>query len=151
MQKTGFYITNGNSARADSYRVMTESLLKGNFLGEGLGTFGGPASVKYHSPLYSYYHFNWYGLGDILKTTDTFYPHLFVELGLIGGTMWLWVVLRYGNSNRLSRTWCLIVAAFCFENGFSMAFVSPSYVFVALLTMYLFRDGDVVSERNLGH
>lgn len=136
--KISFYIVEGNSARAESYRVMVESLAKGNLLGEGLGSFGGPASVKYGSPLYGLYHFNWYGLGDLLKTTDTFYPHLFVETGLLGALVWLWFVLCYGQSRRGGMPWIFIVSAFCFDNIFSMAFVSPSYVFSALLMMQAF-------------
>ncbi|WP_144148434.1 hypothetical protein [Paraburkholderia sp. BCC1884] len=148
--KISFYIVEGNSARAESYRVMVESLAKGNFLGEGLGSFGGPASVKYGSPLYGAYHFNWYGLGDLLKTTDTFYPHLFVETGLLGALIWLCFVLRYGQNRRSNMPWILIVAAFCFDNIFSMAFVSPSYVFSALLMMQVFsmRNKPLVSELN---
>jgi len=146
VQKIGFYVLDGNSARAESYRVMTESLVKWNFLGEGLGSFGGPASVKYGSPLYSMYHFNWYGLGAVLKTTDTFYPHLFVELGLFGGVIWLWIVLQYGNSNHPNKTWLLFVSMFCFDNAFSLAFVSASYVFSALLAMYLFRHEGTVTR-----
>ena len=136
--KLSFYVIAGNSARAESYRVMFESLGKINLIGEGLGSFGGPASVKYGSPLYSEYHFNWYGLGDILKTTDTFYPHLFVELGLIGATIWMLLVLLYGQGRRWNAPWLFIVGAFCFDNLFSMAILSPSYVFSALLTMYVF-------------
>ncbi|PQV49945.1 hypothetical protein [Paraburkholderia sp. BL21I4N1] len=143
--KISFYIVEGNSARAESYRVMFESLAKGNFFGEGLGSFGGPASVKYGSPLYGYYHFNWYGLGSILKTTDTFYPHLFVEIGLLGALVWLGFVLRYGQGQRVGMPWLFVVLAFCFDNIFSMAFVSPSYVFSALLVMHAFsRSGDKV-------
>ncbi|WP_043201582.1 hypothetical protein [Paraburkholderia acidipaludis] len=134
--KISFYIVAGNSARAESYRVMWESLIRGNFLGEGLGSFGGPASVKYNSPLYSYYHFNWYGMQDILKTTDTFYPHLFVELGLLGGVLWLFIVVMYGQRYVTNRIWIYVVAAFLFDNAFSLAILSPSYVFPALLVMY---------------
>jgi hypothetical protein len=144
--KLSFYITAGNSARAESYRVMFESLAKGNVIGEGLGTFGGPASVKYNSPLYNLYHFDWFGLGSILKTTDTFYPHLFVEIGLLGAVMWLSLVMLYGQSNKTSAPWLFIVAAFCFDNVFSMAFVSPSYVFSALLTMYAFSQSKYSSK-----
>jgi hypothetical protein len=147
IQKLGFYVVDGNSARAESYRVMIESLSNWNMLGEGLGSFGGPASIKYDSPLYSMYHFNWYGLGSILRTTDTFYPHLFVELGFIGAVLWLWIVLRYGTHGLPNKTWRLIVATFCFDNVFSLAFVSASYVFAALLAMYLFRHPDSTSAR----
>jgi hypothetical protein len=156
--KIAFYIVEGNSARAESYRVMCESLLKGNFLGEGLGSFGGPASVKYGSPLYGLYRFNWYGLGSILKTTDTFYPHLFVEIGLLGALVWLGFVLRYGQGRRVGMAWLFLVSAFCFDNVFSMAFVSPSYVFSALLVMHALsrladqslNSGVVRSRKNFG-
>lgn len=136
-----FYVVAGNSARAESYRVMFESLRGGNLLGEGLGSFGGPASVKFSSPLYQHYHFDWYGLGGLLKTTDTFYPHLFVESGVFGAIAWLVFVLGYGQGRRKPAVWFYLVAAFCFDNIFSMAFVSPSYVFSALLAMYAFSWG----------
>ncbi|VWB59352.1 hypothetical protein BAR24066_02740 [Burkholderia arboris] len=138
MAKLSFYILSGNSARAESYRVMFESLLNGNLLGEGLGSFGGPASVRYNSTLYQTYHFNWYGLGGVLKTTDTFYPHLFVEMGLFGAILWLAFMLFYWQTRRKSMIWMYVVLAFCFDNLFSMAFLSPSYVFSALLMMYVF-------------
>ena len=84
------YISEGNSARSESYRVM---LQKTEFLiGEGLGSFGGPASTKYKSPYYDEVNFNWYGLPD-LPTTDTFYPHLFIEIGFIGTLLYLFLFL----------------------------------------------------------
>jgi hypothetical protein len=136
VSKISFYIIAGNSARAESYRVMWESLTHGNLLGEGLGSFGGPASVKYGSPLYAHYRFNWYGLQDVLKTTDTFYPHLFVELGLVGGSLWLYIVMFYGQRNIRTCAWIFVAAAFLFDNIFSLSITSPSYVFPALLVMY---------------
>ncbi|NIE56302.1 MULTISPECIES: hypothetical protein [unclassified Burkholderia] len=141
MAKILFYVVAGNSARAESYRVMLESIRNGNLLGEGLGSFGGPASVKFSSPLYSFYHFDWYGLGGLLKTTDTFYPHLFVEMGVFGAIAWLVFVLGYGQARNKPTVWFYLVGAFCFDNIFSMAFVSPSYVFSALLVMYAFSWG----------
>lgn len=139
--KISFYIVAGNSARAESYRVMWQSLLGGNYLGEGLGSFGGPASVKYNSPLYSHYRFNWYGMQEILKTTDTFYPHLFVELGFVGGSMWLCLVILYGQRHVWNRAWIFMVSAFLFDNVFSMAILSPSYGFPAFLVMYCLSHG----------
>ncbi|VWB25630.1 hypothetical protein [Burkholderia metallica] len=141
MAKILFYVVAGNSARAESYRVMFESIRNGNLLGEGLGSFGGPASVKFSSPLYQLYYFDWYGLGGLLKTTDTFYPHLFVEMGTFGALAWLVFVLGYGQRRCKPAVWFYIVGAFCFDNIFSMAFVSPSYVFSALLAMYAFSWG----------
>jgi hypothetical protein len=141
--KIGFYITQGNSARAESYRVMFESLAGGNFLGEGLGAFGGPASVKYNSPLYAKYHFNWYGLGGILKTTDTFYPHLFVEMGLIGAITWLVFMVFYGQGSNKNPLWKFFVLVILFDNIFSMSLLSPAYIFSALIVMYAISRRDV--------
>ncbi|WP_443678783.1 hypothetical protein [Paraburkholderia unamae] len=146
--KISFYITAGNSARAESYRVMWESLSAGNLLGEGLGGFGGPASVKFNSPLYAQYHFDWYGMGGILKTTDTFYPHLFVELGLIGGAIWLYLVVFYGQKYIFNLGWIFIVCAFLFDNLFSLAILSPSYVFSAFLVMYVTCDKNEAMNLN---
>jgi hypothetical protein len=134
--KIALYLTQGDSARSESYRVMFESLSKGNFLGEGLGGFGGPASTKYNSPLYAKYNFNWFGMEGQIKTTDTFYPHLFVELGVFGGIVWLSFVLLYGQGRYKEKMWIYLVFAFCFDNVASMGFVSPAYVFSALTVMY---------------
>jgi hypothetical protein len=134
--KIGFYITQGNSARAESYRVMFESIAGGNIFGEGLGAFGGPASVRLNSPLYAKYHFNWYGLGGILKTTDTFYPHLFVEIGLFGAILWLIFIIFYGQGSAKGRVWKFFVIVLLFDNFFSMSLLSPAYIFSALIVMY---------------
>jgi hypothetical protein len=141
--KVAFYITEGNSARAESYRVMFESLSAGNLLGEGLGSFGGPASVKYGSPLYAKYHFDWYGLGGVLKTTDTFYPHLFVELGLVGALIWCSFMIFYGQGEKKGRLWWFFVIVLLVDNFFSMSLLSPGYVFSALLVMYVISRPEV--------
>ncbi len=86
------YVTEGDSARAESYRVMFAEILDFNLFGRGVGSFGGPASVTYNSPIYSEHHFNWFYTID-LATTDTFFPHLFVEMGIIGGFLYLLVLL----------------------------------------------------------
>lgn len=86
------YITEGDSARAESYRVMIEEAADFNLFGRGVGSFGGPASVTYHSPVYSEYRFNWFDFPN-LPTTDTYFPHLFVEMGIIGGLLYLLVIL----------------------------------------------------------
>jgi len=145
--KLSFYVIDGNSARAESYRVMAESLESGNFAGEGLGAFGGPASIAFNSPTYAKYHFDWFGLS--LATTDTFYPHLVVETGVVGAILWMAMMLLYGQ--RCKRAiWMFVVGAFCFDNIFSMAFLSPSYVFSALLLMHVFSQinyTDILARR----
>ncbi|MBG42481.1 MAG: hypothetical protein CL530_00765 [Aequorivita sp.] len=86
------YITEGDSARAESYRVMFDELADFNLFGQGIGSFGGPESVTYRSPIYSKHHFNWYDTIN-LATTDTYYPHLFVEMGIIGGLLYLLILM----------------------------------------------------------
>jgi hypothetical protein len=85
------YVTEGNSARAESYRVMFSDFSELNFFGRGVGSFGGPSSVSFNSPVYKDVDFNWYVTTN-LATTDTYYPHLFVEMGLIGGLLYLLVI-----------------------------------------------------------
>ncbi len=89
-ERIAYYFTVGNSARAESYRVMFEytPLLKGY----GIGSFGGPVSVKYNSPLYEEFDFNWYGM-HYLTTTDTFYPHLFIEVGFVTAVLYLLFIM----------------------------------------------------------
>tara|TARA_Y100001933_G_scaffold99497_1_gene99908 strand:- start:21673 stop:22917 length:1245 start_codon:yes stop_codon:yes gene_type:complete len=135
--KVAFYLTVGNSARYESYRVMIESLSKPNVFGEGLGSFGGPASTKYNSPSYDEYDFNWYGLEGLLSTTDTMYPHIFVELGLLGGLLYLGFLFLYGQRYP-SALWVVIVGAFIIDNFASFAMLSPPYFFTAALFMSLF-------------
>lgn len=135
--KVAFYLTVGNSARYESYRVMLESLAKPNFFGEGLGSFGGPASTKYKSPSYDDYDFNWYGLEGYLSTTDTMYPHIFVELGLFGGLVYLGFLFLYGQRDR-SSFWIIIVVAFLVDNFASFALLSPPYFFTAAIFMAVF-------------
>jgi hypothetical protein len=86
------YITKGRSARSDSYIIMFKQIGKGNLFGYGIGTFGGPASTKYQSPYFKKFGFNWYGM-RWLTTTDTYPPHPFVELGLIGGLVYFFTIL----------------------------------------------------------
>lgn len=135
--KISFYIIEGNSARSESYRVMAQSLVQPNILGEGLGSFGGPASTKYGSPLYSKYNFNWYGLEGQLATTDTLYPHVFVELGLLGGASFLAFLFMYGQKRR-STIWRAIVVIFLLDNLVSFSILSPPYFFSAALCMIIF-------------
>jgi len=141
--KFSVYIFVGESARFDSYRVMLESLLSGNFTGEGLGSFGGPASTKFNSPLYDKYNFNWFGLDTLLTTTDTLYPHIFVELGLIGGFLYLYFLFNYGQQNK-NKAWHVIALAFIADNLASFSLLSPPYFFSAAICLLTFgRSSDI--------
>ena len=74
------YISHSDSVRTISYKAAYTELLNGNFFGTGLGMFGGPQAILFQSPLYLKY----IPQTSELITTDTYYPHVLVEWGLIG-------------------------------------------------------------------
>ena len=138
------YITEGDSARAESYRVMFHDFLDLNLFGRGIGSFGGPSSVTYNSPVYYDVNFNWFST-IYLKTTDTFFPHIFVEMGIIGGLSYLILIL----SPLLFLKWKKTVFKFIFIIYFSLfldalfsyslnniAFLAVSILFVFPLYHY---------------
>ncbi|CAH7413023.1 conserved membrane hypothetical protein [Vibrio chagasii] len=142
-EKVDYYILVGNSARYESYRVMFESLLNGNLVGEGIGSFGGPSSTIFDSPVYEKYYFDWYGLSGLLKTTDTFYPHVFVELGLIGGIAYFLALIYpifklFKSSKRDKReSICFLLVVFSLFldalwsfNLTSFSYILPCFAFV---------------------
>jgi hypothetical protein len=132
------YISEGNSARSESYRVM---LQKTDFLiGEGLGSFGGPASTKYKSPYYDEVNFNWYGLPD-LPTTDTFYPHLFIEIGFIGTLLYLFLffvpLLKAGKIRvKYFKAILIIYFALFVDALFTYSLNNLVYLSVSILLIY---------------
>jgi hypothetical protein len=133
------YVTEGNSARGESYRVMLEEFSEFNFLGKGVGSFGGDASTKYNSPLYEEKNFNWYNT-IYLKTTDTYFPHLFVELGIISGLLYLLILftpllkLKYKQSI-LFLLFGIYFSLF-FDSLFSFALNSLIYLIFSLALIF---------------
>lgn len=139
VSKVNFYIIEGNSARSESYRVLYAEVLGGNMFGAGLGSFGGPASTAYDSLMYYTYNFNWFGLEGQLSTTDTFYPHLFIELGLIGGLLYLAFFILYGYEE-YNTQWFSLIIIFLLDNIMSFSMLSPPYVMTALITLFYFQN-----------
>lgn len=138
--KLSVYIFEGGSARFESYRVMFETLFNGNFFGLGLGTFGGPESIKYNSTIYQEYHFNW-GWMNFLKTTDTSYPHLFVELGIIGSIifillMYLPVKIIKEKSNKIPFSVSILYSAYLFECIFSYGLFNLLELTIVYISLY---------------
>lgn len=149
VSKFNFYIIEGNSARSESYRVLYAEVLRGNLFGAGLGSFGGPSSTAYDSVMYYIYNFNWYGLEGVLSTTDTFYPHLFVELGVIGGLLYLIFFIFYGYQ-QYNTQWFALVIVFLLDNAMSFSLLSPPYVMTAIITLrYLQNNEKNNTEDNL--
>ncbi|SFN46621.1 hypothetical protein SAMN04487989_101620 [Bizionia echini] len=134
------YVTERNSARSESYRVMFDEFKSFNFFGEGIGSFGGPASTKYDSPFYEKVDFNWYGL-ESLVTTDTFYPHLFVEMGILGALSYLLLLLgplllhRKIHIKKL-KALLLIYGMLFFDSLFSYSLNNLAMLSVTLLFVY---------------
>ena len=140
-KKLEFYVIEGNSARAESYRVMVEKLASLTFwLGEGIGSFGGPASIDYNSPTYDKFNFNWYSYGE-LGTTDTYYPHLFVELGLIGAVVYLFTLalpaFKLGNlENHAKKMIIAIYLALFADSIMSFSLNAPIFLVLSLTLIY---------------
>lgn len=132
------YITEGNSARSDSYRVMFEDIAEGNLFGRGAGSFGGAASTKYNSPVYAETNFNWYGL-ERLATTDTYYPHLFVELGILGAASYLIFIFTPLIRPISKKKWLTLIAiylALLFDSLFSFALNNVAYLMLSIVLVY---------------
>ena len=134
------YITKGNSARSESYRVMFNEFANFNFFGRGVGAFGGPASTKYNSPLYNEVNFNWYDAEWLnLPTTDTYLPHLFVELGIVGGIIYLLVLITPLLKTKINKNMMLVLAIyFClfFDMFFSFSLNNLEYLLFSLIFVY---------------
>lgn len=99
------YISEGTSMRAESYRVMFQEINNFNLFGKGIGSFGGPASIQYNSPYYQEIYFYWYDTTWLeLPTTDTYPPHVFVELGIIGGLIYFFLLCIPLIRNRFDKS-----------------------------------------------
>lgn len=133
------YITTGNSARSESYRVMFEDIGDLKFIGRGVGSFGGASSTRYDSPVYKEVNFNWYKTRH-LATTDTYFPHAFVELGILGGLLYFLAILaplfkRRYLTNTLLLLFVIYFALF-FDSLFSFAMNNLNYLVISLILVY---------------
>ncbi len=86
--------------RVLSYIAMIDSIKSLNIFGEGLGEFGGPASVIFNAPIHMKYIPN----TSQLMTTDTYYPHLIIEWGILGSLVFLFMFFLPIISNKPPRT-----------------------------------------------
>ncbi len=136
LSRFDYYVFEGNSARTESYRVMfSESNL---FLGQGLGSFGGPSSVKYKSPFYNEVNFDWYGQN--LSTTDTYFPHLFIEIGILGSLFYLFVIITPLIFHELNvkkfKVILIIYVALFIDSLVSYSINNLTYLALSLLLVY---------------
>ena len=134
LEKINFYILIGNSARFEGYRVLKEEFENVIFIGYGLGSFGGPSSIKYDSPYYEAFRFNWFYTTN-MNTIDTFYPHLFIELGLFGGIVYLSLIIYIFLKSCKVYLWSFFILAFLiFDSFFSFGLKNSLYIQIALTT-----------------
>ncbi|MGB3606469.1 MAG: hypothetical protein WA775_09515 [Psychroserpens sp.] len=133
------YITEGNSARAESYRVMLADFKSINILGRGVGSFGGASSTKYNSPVYKDVNFNWFETKH-LATTDTYYPHVFVEMGIIGGLLYFLILVcplvKRFYSKKIILLLFVIYFSLFFDSLFSFALNNLAYLLISLVLVY---------------
>lgn len=136
------YLIYRDSARNESYRVAFNNLNEFWFIGKGPGTFGGPASTEHGSVLYENYNFNWFGeLG--LATTDTYYPHLIVELGLVFGVIYLFFIIIVPILlSKLNIVVIQIIFFVAINSIFSFALNSISYCFFSFLIVGLYQENN---------
>lgn len=134
------YVTEGNSARSESYRVMFHEMGNFNLFGRGVGVFGGPASTEYNSWFYNEVGFDWYDAKWLgLTTTDTYPPHLFVELGILGGLVYLFVLFVPLLRRKLSSRYLMVVAiyfALFFDALFSFSLNNLDFLLFSLVFVY---------------
>ena len=137
--KVSAYVTDGNSARAESYRVLFKEMKSGSIIGEGIGSFGGAASTKYNSPYYNKVNFNWYRTKN-LTTTDTYFPHLFIELGIMTGCLYLLAILfplfRIRHNKLSLKIILILYTMLFFDSIFSFALNNMAYLLFSLLLVY---------------
>jgi hypothetical protein len=138
--RISLYVTGSKTARSESYRVMIEEITDFNLFGKGVGVFGGPASIKYNSPYYFEKSFKWYDAEWLnLVTTDTFYPHPFVELGVIGAIVYLSVLCVPLMRKKITKNWvftALIFFAIFFDAIFSFSLNNPEFLMFSLVFAY---------------
>lgn len=134
------YVTGSESARSESYRVMFEEIKSFNLFGKGVGLFGGPGSINFDSPYYDEVNFKWFDAGWLnLVTTDTYYPHLFVELGIIGAIMYLITLcvplLRRNLDNKQIFVFVIYFVLFL-DALFSFSLNNPEFLMFSLVFVY---------------
>lgn len=138
--RMSLYVTEGNSARSESYRVMIDEIKNGNWFGKGAGVFGGPASTEFNSPYYQEVGYNWYDAAWMgLKTTDTYPPHPFVELGTIGAIVYFLLLFVPLIKPKITQNYKMVlIIYFCLMTDMLVSFSlnNLEYLFFSLVFVY---------------
>lgn len=149
--RINLYLVDGNSMRTESLKFTYDYLLHNNpFKGEGVGTFGGPASTKYLSPFYKKNNLNWFEYYNA-TTIDNYHPHLFVENGLFLGFLYLFTVFSIFivYFKKMKKYWFLLLTTLfiSFFNFSINTLVFQFYFFILLLPFLTFNQ--VINDKKL--
>lgn len=90
-------VENSSVARIALHLAAMEIGLLNMPFGEGFGRFGGNVSSVFYSPVYEKYGLsNIFGLSEDFKgfISDTYWPHILGELGFLGITIWLYILIK---------------------------------------------------------
>jgi hypothetical protein len=138
------YILVLDSTRAESYRIIFNNFSDFLLLGKGPGVFGGPASTKYNSYFYKLYNFDWhYSYG--MSTTDTYYPHLFVELGFVIALLYLFIIFIIPTILTKGKIISIIIILVLAINSiFTFSLNSFDYCFFSLILVFL--EGEQIKK-----
>jgi len=133
------YVAGGHSVRGESYRIMFNNIFEGNWFGHGVGSFGGTASTKYGSPYYKEIGFDFNDFPSRwlhLKTTDTFPPHVFVELGIIGSILFFLVILSPLFRRKVPVIVLIIYTILFIDMLFSFSLNNLEFLLYSLVFIY---------------
>jgi len=133
------YIIGGHTVRTESYKVLWRNIIHGNWFGEGVGSFGGPASTTYNSPYYEQIGFNFNDFQSAwlrLPTTDTYLPHLVVELGIVGSILYLLVLIMPLLRKKIPAIVLIIYATLFFDMLFSFSLNNLEYLLFSFVFIY---------------
>jgi hypothetical protein len=138
------YILVLDSTRAESYRIIFNNFSDFLLLGKGPGVFGGPASTKYNSYFYKLYNFDWhYSYG--MSTNDSYYPHLFVELGFVIALLYLFIIFVTPTILTKGKIISIIIILVLAINSiFTFSLNSFDYCFFSLILVFL--EGEQIKK-----
>ena len=117
--------------------------------GVGAGLYGGAVADKFESPYHNYYHTFEGFRGLQSNTIDTFWPHAWAELGIVGFILFITILVKILRKlynlvpllGDIPRILFLMIIASLFISEFSMALESA---FVNVLAFLL--AGSVINK-----
>ena len=125
------------TVRSETYILMFKDIIDLDWFGHGVGAFGGPASLKYHSPYYEKVHFTWPDTFWMKMTTvDTFPPHVFIELGIIGGLVFFFALISPLIRRYVPKLVLIIYFTLFIDMLFTFSLASLEYLMYSLVLVY---------------